>query len=561
MGRLRKFTKKDGTSLGRRKPSQLKLGASLTSTVCRGSLGRHENSKERLPAQPRIAPGHTGDSWKVHQQRRKVRVPCYDGLRIWVMLENRDRFKTEVATLRSSKNVWTSKCWKSSVYKLARKGFGLGAHGHHSLADQAWRKEFGRGSHNPCTTDGHDDISMKSDISIKSDPLRLDPLLADSMKSNDILSVHRDDEQAPNRTRCAEPPCHHSQTPPLSSQPVTGQCIPLGHAASTPAAEYVASGACAVMHAIGAPGPCVPFTPQPVVDWLYQVLGIALSVLQKFLGTDAFFQSSGNFVRSKGGPACGGMLAGVWGTEIGARRDHALLAWDYDVDVAAFITPNFDFSSVWRKTAEVLEPLGLRLIKYKIAAGAQWPWKYRICPTHALAFNDWKERYQLAHLNNPGTSRGTLCRIASQSRSRGEPLQSPSGCNCLDLEVYIVKPLMPLTIRGSQNIKVSCADLFPIVEGIFGPLRIPLPASPTILDAEYGSKWRSTPSAKVITPDGKSQYVDVTSANTRRSVWPSSSLHSCGELLGSFYGAGLNRSDDDVQFRFFDTTKVSIDAD
>ena len=499
MGLLRKFTKKDGTSLGRRKPSQLKPGASLTSTVCRGSLGRHENSKERLPAQPRIAPGHTGDSWKVHQQRRKVRVPCYDGIRIWVMLENRDRLKTEVATLRSSKNVWTSKCWKSSVYKLARKGFGLGAHGQPSLADQAWRKEFG--------------------------------------------------------------PCHHSQTPPLSSQPVTGQCIPLGHAASTPAAEYVASGACAVMHAIGAPGPCVPFTPQPVVDWLYQVLGIALSVLQKFLGTDAFFQSSGNFVRSKGGPACGGMLAGVWGTEIGARRDHALLAWDYDVDVAAFITPNFDFSSVWRKTAEVLEPLGLRLIKYKIAAGAQWPWKYRICPTHALAFNDWKERYQLAHLNNPGKSRGTLCRIASQSRSRADPLQSPSGCNCLDLEVYIVKPLMPLTIRGSQNIKVSCADLFPIVEGIFGPLRIPLPASPTILDAEYGSKWRSTPSAKVITPDGKSQYVDVTSANTRRSVWPSSSLHSCGELLGSFYGAGLNRSDDDVQFRFFDTTKVSIDAD
>ena len=38
-------------------------------------------------------------------------------------------------------------------------------------------------------------------------------------------------------------------------------------------------------------------------------------------------------------------------------------------------------------------------------------------------------------------------------------------------------------------------------------------------------------------------------------------MHSCGELLGSFYGAGLNRSDDDVQFRFFDTTKVSIDAD
>ena len=33
--------------------------------------------------------------------------------------------------------------------------------------------------------------------------------------------------------------------------------------------------------------------------------------------------------------------------------------------------------------------------------------------------------------------------------------------------------------------------LFPIVEGFFGPLRIPLPRTPAVLDSRFKSKWRT----------------------------------------------------------------------
>ena len=118
--------------------------------------------------------------------------------------------------------------------------------------------------------------------------------------------------------------------------------------------------------------------------------------------------------------------------------------------------------------------------------------KYRICPPQPLAYGDWRERYQGARVANPGITRAGLTKIASESRRRGKPIEAPSGSNCLDLEVYTVKPDHHLTIRGTKKIKVPCADVFPLVEGIFGPLRIPLPRTPCILDAEYGSLWRQT---------------------------------------------------------------------
>ena len=303
------------------------------------------------------------------------------------------------------------------------------------------------------------------------------------------------------------------------------------------------------------------FTPQPVVNWLYQVLGVAQTVIQNLLldishSKACHFLSNGNFIDTQSGdPAVGGMLTAFWGTEIGARRDQAMIAWDYDVDLAAFITPGVDFDSLWRDASCILEQLGLRMFCH--AAG----FKYRICPKHPLAFNDYRERYQLAHLQNPRFTRSKIAHAASSSRKRCEPMQSPSGSNCLDLEVYTVTPMTDIIIKGSKKIKVPCSDIFPIVEGIFGPLRVPLPASPTILDAEYGSMWRLNRSAKMILKSGRSHFVDVTSANTRRCVWPSVQLHSCVELLGGFYGAGLDRSQDDVMWRFKPSSEEPSEAD
>ena len=50
------------------------------------------------------------------------------------------------------------------------------------------------------------------------------------------------------------------------------------------------------MEAVAAPGLRVPLTPQPVVNWLYQVLAIALQTMQGFLGAKGRFNAKGVFV-------------------------------------------------------------------------------------------------------------------------------------------------------------------------------------------------------------------------------------------------------------------------
>ena len=164
-------------------------------------------------------------------------------------------------------------------------------------------------------------------------------------------------------------------------------------------------------------------------------MGMALSVVQELLGDKAAFTPRGQFVdRVDGSNACGGMVITIRGTGLGSRRDNALIAGDYDVDLVAFITPSFDFGSLWRQAAETIEPMGVRMFCH------ERDFKYRICPPQPLAYGDWRERYQGARVANPGTTRAGLAKIASESRQRGKPVEAPSGSNCLDSEVYIVKP-------------------------------------------------------------------------------------------------------------------------
>ena len=110
-----------------------------------------------------------------------------------------------------------------------------------------------------------------------------------------------------------------------------------------------------------------------------------------------------------------------------------------------------------------------------------------------------------------------------------------------------MKPDHHLTIRGTKKIKVPCADVFPLVEGIFGPLRIPLPRTPHILDAEYGSLWRQTWIVKKITK-AKPVLFEAPS-DARRCAWPSVHLHSCEELQGGLHGAGTEASEHDIEWR------------
>ena len=62
-------------------------------------------------------------------------------------------------------------------------------------------------------------------------------------------------------------------------------------------------------------------------------------MLQTLLGTHKSFNIKGVYGDAQGEPASGGQLAAFWGTEIGSRRDRALIAYEYDIDFEAFLTP------------------------------------------------------------------------------------------------------------------------------------------------------------------------------------------------------------------------------
>ena len=80
----------------------------------------------------------------------------------------------------------------------------------------------------------------------------------------------------------------------------------------------------------------IPFTPRCVVNWIYQALGVTIETLQLLLGSNRF-NAEGELVDDSQTPAkLGGQVIVFWGTEIGARRTHSLIEWEYDAAVAFF---------------------------------------------------------------------------------------------------------------------------------------------------------------------------------------------------------------------------------
>ena len=79
-----------------------------------------------------------------------------------------------------------------------------------------------------------------------------------------------------------------------------------------------------------AAGASIPYTPQFIVDWLYQALLDSCIALEDILG-DACFSSTG----TPQGIGQGQVVL-WWGSHLGCVRERALIAWDYDVDLAVF---------------------------------------------------------------------------------------------------------------------------------------------------------------------------------------------------------------------------------
>ena len=114
----------------------------------------------------------------------------------------------------------------------------------------------------------------------------------------------------------------------------------------------------------------------------------------------------------------------------------------------------------------------------------------------------------------------------------------------------------PIEIKGSQTFEVDPSDVFPIVEGIFGPLRIPLPRTPVCLDREYGGQWRHTRVCKRVSNHGKGKEERIPGDSVRRCAWPSVPLVSCEHLRCGYSGAGPRASPGDMPWRFHEALSL-----
>ena len=344
----------------------------------------------------------------------------------------------------------------------------------------------------------------------------------------------------------------------------------LYHMEEIPTGKYRRLDSVAIVETTVATADKIPLTPQPVINFLYQTMAIALEVIQGLLGKSHRFNEDGIYVplsqpaaASTTGPiftpASGGQICAIWGTEIGSRREQALISYDYDGDLCVFITPGFDFSDVWERVKTFLEPLGVHCFEHSR------DFKYRIAPKNPLDYNRWRELYHEARVQNPGMTRGKLMQIAAGKRQQGQQPSQPSGPNCIDVEVYCVQPAAtratpkagkvqpaaPIIFKGSKPIKIETKKIFPIVEGIFGPLRIPLMRTPVLLEAEYGKDWATKREIKIVQGSLATRTIELNDSSCRLRAWPNITLRGCPSLLGGFYGAGVRESAKDVPWRFF----------
>ena len=322
------------------------------------------------------------------------------------------------------------------------------------------------------------------------------------------------------------------------------EAVELEHAAMPCAGTYDSDGGCAHV-LVKSPAGEVPFMPQPVADWLYQAGADVVVVVQRLLDGGGAFNAEGEYKTKEGRSAEGGEIVGFWGTEIGSRREQAVLSIDYDMDFAIFITPGLNFASLWQQATRVLQPSGLRLIEHDPGK------KYRVCPKKPLAFAPAKEMYQQVREDNPGLSRGKLMKLFGKLWKAGQRAHHPHGANCVDIEVYTVRPKKDIHIRGTKTFGVRLSECFPVVEGVLGPLRIPLLNTPKVLDREYGSQWRRSRVLKAIQPSGCVQIRKWNDPCWRRGVWPAVPLQRCETLLGGYFGARCVPSKSDVPWRAF----------
>lgn len=261
--------------------------------------------------------------------------------------------------------------------------------------------------------------------------------------------------------------------------------------------------------------PSVPLAPPFVVDWVYQAIVDTCCILEQVLGCGSF-DEAGKWV----GSGCGEVVL-FWGTHLGAARDQAMIAWDYDGDLAVFLREGMKFASLWQLVQIPLAKLGYKCVQHS-------KHKYRVSPSNPLCWAPFKELYQELRESMGGSRPDILRRCAKQWNAGKRPHQ-PHGSNCIDIEVYEDEQWRSnrsaLQIAGTKPLSVSPASLFPTCKGAFGPLLLKLPRTVGVLYDEYGRDCMTIRRLKAVNKGGHAKVQDGGLPDSvRRSAWPYTQL-------------------------------------
>ena len=154
-----------------------------------------------------------------------------------------------------------------------------------------------------------------------------------------------------------------------------------------------------------------------------------------------------------------------------------------------------------------------------------------------------------------GRPRDQIIAAAKAKKETRDPPSQPTGPHYIDIGVRTVVPNAPIVFlqkaASGASIALQPHQLFPIVEGFFGPLRVPLPATSAALDAEYTMAWRNTYAIKTFgTKSGVGKYIERLDAHCKRAIHPAVPLEGCPTYLGCFSGASCDASPSDVAWRW-----------
>ena len=159
---------------------------------------------------------------------------------------------------------------------------------------------------------------------------------------------------------------------------------------------------------------CLIYTPQFVVDWLYQCVLDAVRVLEVILGVVSY--SAEGYPLGDGV----GQVMLFWGSHVGSIREQALIVWDYDVDLAVFYHED-DFALIWNSAKRQLQHLGYVCTQHSAH-------KYRVAPKPchmaplpgALSGNTGEETESEPRGVEPTSSQPLAARSSGSAASRVE---------------------------------------------------------------------------------------------------------------------------------------------